>query len=60
MEGGQVPLEQTDMHVAFDIAKMAKGGFPPAAIQETQNLKKKPCAKVGWKKKWVVDSAQHG
>ena len=45
-QGGQVQLEQSDMPLALNIAKMAKGGFSRAAKEETQQLIKKPCAKV--------------
>jgi hypothetical protein len=45
-QGGQVLLEQSDMSLALNVAIMAKGGFSRAAIQETQQLNKKPCAEV--------------
>jgi hypothetical protein len=35
-QGGQVQLKQSDMHLALNMAKMAKGGFSRAAIEETQ------------------------
>jgi len=34
-QGGRVQLEQSDMPLALDMAKMAKGGFSRAAIEET-------------------------
>jgi len=37
-QGGQVQLEQSDMRLALIMAKMAKGGFLRAGIQETQQL----------------------
>jgi hypothetical protein len=45
-QGGQVLLEQSDMSLALNVAKMAKGGFSWATIQETQQLNKKPRAEV--------------
>jgi len=42
----QVHLEQSDMRLALNMAKMAKGGILCAAIEETHYLIKKPCAKV--------------
>jgi len=33
-EGGWVQLEQSDMSLALNMAKMAKGGFSHAAIEE--------------------------
>jgi len=43
---GRVQLAQSDMRLAFNIAKMAKGGLSRAAIEETQYLIKKPPAQV--------------
>jgi hypothetical protein len=40
-QGGQVQLVQSDMCLALNMAKMAKGGFMCAAIEETQQLIKK-------------------
>jgi len=51
---GQVQLEQSSMHLALNIAKMAKAGFSYATIQKTLFLVKKPCAEVGEGKKQVV------
>jgi len=45
-QGGRVQLEQSDMRLALNMAKMAKEGFSCAAIEETQQLIKQPCAKV--------------
>jgi len=45
-QGGRVQLEQSDMRLALNMAKMAKGGFLRAAIEETQCLIKKPQAQV--------------
>jgi len=35
-QGGRVQLEQSDMRLALNMAKMVKGGFSRAAIDETQ------------------------
>jgi len=45
-QGGRVQLEQSDMRLALNMAKMAKEGFSHNAIEEIQYLMKKPCAKV--------------
>jgi len=45
-QGGQVQLEQSDMHLALNMAKMAKEGFSHAPIEETQQLLEKPRAEV--------------
>ena len=37
-QGGRVQLEQTEICLALNMAKMAKGGFLHAAIDETQHL----------------------
>jgi hypothetical protein len=34
-EGGWVQLEQSDMRLALNMAKMGKEGFSPASIEET-------------------------
>jgi len=43
---GRVKLEQSDMRLALNMAKMAKGGFSRAAIEETHQLIKKPHGEV--------------
>ena len=45
-QGGRVQLEQSYMRLALNMAKMAKGGFSRAAMEEMQQLIKKSCAKV--------------
>jgi len=45
-QGGQVQLEQSDMRLALNMAKMAKESFSRAAIEETKYLIKKPHAEV--------------
>jgi len=54
-QGGRVQLEQSDMCLALDMAKMAKGGISRAAIEETQQLIKKPHTKVREEKKRGVE-----
>ena len=58
-QGGRVQLEQSDMRLALNMAKMAKRGFSLAAIEVTQHLFKKPCAEVREEKKWGVEFAGH-
>jgi len=43
---GHVQLEQSDMRLALNMAKMTKGGFSHAAIDVTQYLIKQPRAEV--------------
>jgi len=45
-QGGRVQLEQSDMRLALNMAKMAKGGFLRGAIEETQRLIEKPHTEV--------------
>jgi len=45
-QGGRVQLEQSDMHVALNMAKMAKEGILCAGMEEMKYLIKKPPAKV--------------
>ena len=45
-QAGRVQLEQSDMPLTLIMAKMAKAGFARAAIEETQQLIKKPPAEV--------------
>jgi len=54
-QGGRVQLEQSDMRLALNMAKMAKGGFSRATIEETQFLIKKPQAEVREEKKRGVE-----
>jgi len=56
---GCVQLEQSDMRVALNMAKIAKGGVWRAAIEETQYLIKKPCAKVREEMKQGVEFPGH-
>jgi len=58
-QGGRVQHEQSDMRLALNMTKMAKEGFLRAAIEETQQLIKKPCAKVREEKKRGVVFPRH-
>jgi len=57
-EGG-VQLEQSDKRLALNMAKMAKGGFSPTPIEETQQLIKKPRTEVQEEKKRIVVFPRH-
>jgi len=57
--GGRVQLEQSDMCVALNMAKMAKEGFSRATREETKYLIKKPSAEVREEKKWGVEFPGH-
>ena len=50
-QGGCVQLEQSDMRLALKMANMAKEGFSRAAIEETQQLIRKPPAEFRDEKK---------
>jgi len=54
-----IKLEHSDMLRALNMAKMAKGGFSRATIEETQYLIKKPQAKVQEQKKLGVEFPAH-
>jgi len=58
-QGGRVQLEQSDMRLALNMAKMAKRGFSRTAMVETQCLSKKPWAKVREEKKRGVEFPRH-
>jgi hypothetical protein len=45
-QGGRVQLEQSNMRPALSMAKLAKGGLSRAAIEEREQLIKKPRAIV--------------
>jgi hypothetical protein len=59
MQGGHVQLEQSHMRLALNMAKMAKGGFSRAAIEETQYLFQKPPAEVREEKKQGAEFPGH-
>jgi hypothetical protein len=44
--GGREQLELSDLHLALNMAKMAKGGFPHTAIEESQYRIVRRCTKV--------------
>jgi len=58
-QGGWVQLEQSDMRLALNMSKMAKGGLSQASLEETQQLIKKPGAQVREEKKRGVESPGH-
>jgi len=58
-QGGQVQLEQSDLRLALNTAEMAKGGFSPAAIEESQHPIKKHRAEFQETKKWGVELSGH-
>jgi len=58
-QGGRVQLEQSNMRLALNMAKMGKEGMSRAATEETQQLIEKPHAKVRDKKKWGVVLPRH-
>ena len=59
-QGGRVQLEQSDMRLALNMAKMAKGGCSRAAIERTLQRIKMPRAEVREEKKWGVEFPGHG
>jgi len=56
---GWVQLEHSNMCLAMNMAKLAKGGFLRAAIEEMQSIIKKPRTKVREEKKWGVEFPGH-
>jgi len=58
-QGGRVQLEQSDMRLALNMAKMAKEGFSRAAIEEKNYFMKKPRAEVQEEKKRGVEFPGH-
>ena len=58
-QGGRVQLEQSDMRLALNMAKMAKERFSGAAIEEMKYLIKKPRAEVREEKKRGVELPGH-
>jgi len=55
-QGGRVQLEQSNMRLALNMAKMAKDGISRAAIEETKYLIKKPRTEVREEKMRGVES----
>jgi hypothetical protein len=58
-QGGRGQHKQSDMHLASNLGKMAKGVLSYAAKEETQFLMKKPRAKVREDKKRGVEFPGH-
>jgi len=58
-QGGRVQLEQSDIRLALNMAKMAKEGFLRAAIEETKYLIKKRRAEVREEMKRGVEFPGH-
>ena len=58
-QGGRVQLEQSEMRLALNMAKMAKEVFSHTAIEETQQLIKKPNAEVREENKRGIVFARH-
>jgi len=58
-QGGWVQLEQSDMSLALNMARMANGGCSRAAHEETQILIKKPGVEVREETKRGVDFPVH-
>jgi len=58
-QGGRVQLEQLDMYLALNMAKMAQDGFSRAAIDDKKYLIKKPLAEDREEKKWGVEFPWH-
>jgi hypothetical protein len=54
-QAGRVQLEQSNMHLALNMAKMAKEGFSRTAIEETKYLIKNPRTEVREEKKRGVE-----
>jgi len=55
-QGGQLQLEQSNMRVALNMAKMAKGGYLCTTREETKQTTNKPQAEVWEEKKQGVVS----
>jgi hypothetical protein len=58
-QGGRVQLEQSDMRLGLNMAKMAKEGVSCAAIEETKYLIKKPHTEVREEKMRGVEFPGH-
>jgi hypothetical protein len=52
-------MEQSDMRLALNMAKLVKEGFSRAATEETKYLIKKLCAEVREEKKRGVEFPGH-
>jgi len=58
-QGGQVQLEQSDMHHTLNMTRIAIGGFSQASIKEIQQSIKNALTTVREEKKWWVQSHGH-
>jgi len=58
-QGGRVQLEQSDMHLALNMSKIAKGGFSHTAIEKTPYLIKDTHGEVQEERKRAVEFAGH-
>jgi len=58
-QGGQVQLEQSNMHLALNMAKMAKERFSHTTVEETRYLIKKLRTEVRAENKWSVGFPGH-
>jgi len=56
---GWVQLEQSDMRLALNMAKMSKGGFLGTTIEQTESLMKKSLAEEWEEKEWGVQLPGH-
>jgi len=54
-QGGRVQLEQPNMDLALNMAKMAKGEISRAGMEETQQLINEPLTDVPEEKERVVE-----
>jgi hypothetical protein len=58
-QGGRVELEQSDMRLSLNMAKMAKEGFSHTIMEEIKYLIKTPHAEIREEKKWDVEFPGH-
>jgi hypothetical protein len=58
-QGGRVQLEQSDMRLVLNMAKMAKKGFSRATIEEMKYLIERPRAEVPGEMKQGVEFPVH-
>jgi hypothetical protein len=58
-QGGRVQLEQSDMRLLLNMAKMATEGFSRTVIEETYHVIKKPRAEVLEEKKRGAEFPGH-
>jgi len=58
-QGARIQLEQSNMRLALNMAKMAKWGLSCAAIEESQYLIKELCAEVCGEQKREVEFPGH-